>query len=203
LERDFAEIAFCAVSSSLPISGSGSRLMSLTKRYAQTMKIFHLLTYADKSAMGYFKWQDFSTRIRLEGEMLVHCIKDYQGSTLMHGRIYADARFTYKAGAGAIDQRLRYRAEGEGEGIMELPCLITVDRRVGRGSRFGRTEMLRIEEVQPAQSPAKKILHKTPQNNTTPNKTKQQTSRAVNHGTLQLPVQQENRVEIWYESRPY
>jgi histone acetyltransferase len=58
------------------------------------MKIFHLLTYADNSAIGYFKPQGFSTRIRLEGEKWVHCIKDYQVSTLMHCRIDADACFT-------------------------------------------------------------------------------------------------------------
>jgi histone acetyltransferase len=92
-DRNFAEIAFCAVSSSLQISGFGSYLMSLTKMYAQTMKIGHLLTYGDNSAIGYFKRQGFSTRIKLEREKWVHYIKDYQGATLIHCKIDPDVNY--------------------------------------------------------------------------------------------------------------
>lgn len=45
--------------------------------------IFHLLTYADEYAIGYFKKQSFITNISLSKERYNGYIKDYQGATLM------------------------------------------------------------------------------------------------------------------------
>lgn len=46
-------------------------------------KIFHLLTYADEFAIGYFKKQNFIPDILLPTNCYKGYIKDYQGATLM------------------------------------------------------------------------------------------------------------------------
>lgn len=86
-ERDFAEIAFCAVSSRQQIRGYGGHLMAHVKTYLQTLDIHNILTYADNSAVGYFKRQGFTLAINFDPEIWTKCIKDYQGATLIHCRI--------------------------------------------------------------------------------------------------------------------
>ena len=86
-EFDFAEIAFCAVSSTQQIKGFGGHLMAHVKTVLQAQGIHNILTYADNSAVGYFKRQGFSLQINLDPAIWHHCIKDYQGATLIHCRI--------------------------------------------------------------------------------------------------------------------
>jgi histone acetyltransferase len=46
-------------------------------------RIYHLLTYADEYAIGYFKKQDFITDIALPLAKYKGYIKEYEGATLM------------------------------------------------------------------------------------------------------------------------
>ena len=87
LDRDFAEIAFCAVSSAQQIRGFGAHLMAKVKTYLQALEIHNILTYADNSAVGYFKRQGFTLQINFNPEIWQKCIKDYQGATLIHCKI--------------------------------------------------------------------------------------------------------------------
>lgn len=86
-DRDFAEIAFCAVSSKSQIRGFGAHLMAKVKTVLQVMSLHNILTYADNSAVGYFQHQGFTREINLRREVWRHCIKDYQGATLIHCKI--------------------------------------------------------------------------------------------------------------------
>jgi hypothetical protein len=58
-EQNFVEIAFCAVSSIQKVSGIGTYLMALLKKYCQSVGIHHLLTYADNTAIVFFKGRFF------------------------------------------------------------------------------------------------------------------------------------------------
>ncbi|OHT01046.1 acetyltransferase, GNAT family protein [Tritrichomonas foetus] len=87
-DRDFAEIAFCAVSSIQQIRGFGAHLMAQVKTYLQALGIHNILTYADNSAVGYFKRQGFTLQINFNPEIWTRCIKDYQGATLIHCKIH-------------------------------------------------------------------------------------------------------------------
>ncbi|KAJ2859684.1 histone acetyltransferase, partial [Coemansia asiatica] len=83
-QRQFAEIVFCAVSSSEQVKGYGSFLMNNLKDYisANTMAR-HFLTYADNYAIGYFQKQGFTKEITLDKRLWMGYIKDYEGGTLM------------------------------------------------------------------------------------------------------------------------
>ena len=88
-EQDFAEIVFCAISSSEQVKGFGAFLMNHVKEYVKerhpTIKYF--LTYADNYAVGYFKKQGFTTEISFPRERWAGFIKDYEGGTLMQCRM--------------------------------------------------------------------------------------------------------------------
>ncbi|KAJ2631353.1 histone acetyltransferase [Coemansia sp. RSA 1290] len=57
-QRQFAEIVFCAVSSSEQVKGYGSFLMNNLKDYiSANTQAKHFLTYADNYAIGYFQKQ--------------------------------------------------------------------------------------------------------------------------------------------------
>ncbi|KAJ2027358.1 histone acetyltransferase [Coemansia sp. S610] len=57
-QRQFAEIVFCAVSSSEQVKGYGSLLMNNLKDYiSANTQARHFLTYADNYAIGYFQKQ--------------------------------------------------------------------------------------------------------------------------------------------------
>lgn len=92
---DFAEIAFCAVSSKQQIRGYGAHLMAQVKTYLQAMDIYNILTYADNSAVGYFKRQGFTLEINFNPDIWKHCIKDYQGATLIHCKINPDIDYLH------------------------------------------------------------------------------------------------------------
>lgn len=86
-DRDFAEIAFCAVSSVQQIRGFGAHLMAQVKTILQAIGIHSILTYADNSAVGYFRRQGFTLQINFNPDIWTKCIKDYQGATLIHCKI--------------------------------------------------------------------------------------------------------------------
>ena len=83
-DRGFAEIVFCAITSSEQVKGYGSHLMNHLKDHVRrTSPIEHFLTYADNYAIGYFKKQGFTREITLDRSIWVGYIKDYEGGTIM------------------------------------------------------------------------------------------------------------------------
>ncbi|KAJ3344246.1 histone acetyltransferase [Gonapodya sp. JEL0774] len=83
VHRKFAEIVFCAISSTEQVKGYGALLMSHLKDFVRPQGMLHFLTYADNYAIGYFKKQGFTTEITLDRSVWVGYIKDYEGGTLM------------------------------------------------------------------------------------------------------------------------
>ncbi|KDN38459.1 Bromodomain-domain-containing protein [Tilletiaria anomala UBC 951] len=82
--RCFAEIVFCAITSTEQVKGYGSHLMNHLKDHVRaTSPVMHFLTYADNYAIGYFKKQGFTKDITLDRSTWVGYIKDYEGGTLM------------------------------------------------------------------------------------------------------------------------
>jgi histone acetyltransferase len=82
--RKFAEIVFCAISSTEQVRGYGAHLMNHLKDYVKnTTPIMHFLTYADNYAIGYFKKQGFTKEISLDKSIWMGYIKDYEGGTIM------------------------------------------------------------------------------------------------------------------------
>jgi histone acetyltransferase len=82
--RKFAEIVFCAISSTEQVRGYGAHLMNHLKDYVKaTSPIMHFLTYADNYAIGYFKKQGFTKEITLDKAIWMGYIKDYEGGTIM------------------------------------------------------------------------------------------------------------------------
>lgn len=127
-DRDFAEIAFCAVSSTGQIRGYGSHIMSQVKTYMQAMHLHNILTYADNSAVDYFKRQGFTLEINLNPTIWRHCIKDYQGATLIHCKIYPTV--DYMRINDVIDSQLKWSSD-------LLPDYPTRVARVWPIKRFG------------------------------------------------------------------
>lgn len=83
-EDHFAEIVFCAVTSTEQVRGYGSYMMNYLKEYVKTLgDIRYFMTYADNYAVGYFKKQGFSKYITLDKSIWTGRIKDYDGGTLM------------------------------------------------------------------------------------------------------------------------
>lgn len=92
--RQFAEIVFCAISSTEQVKGYGSHLMNHLKDYCKEVSpIRHFLTYADNYAIGYFKKQGFSKEITLDRSVWVGYIKDYEGGTLMQCTMVPRVRY--------------------------------------------------------------------------------------------------------------
>ncbi|PVU93870.1 hypothetical protein BB559_003146 [Furculomyces boomerangus] len=83
-ERGFAEIVFCAISSSEQVRGFGSHMMNRLKDHIlENTKATTFLTYADNYAIGYFKKQGFTKEITFDKRLWMGYIKDYEGGTLM------------------------------------------------------------------------------------------------------------------------
>nr|AAT97346.1 GDBD-H4-Gcn5(F221A)-HA fusion protein [Yeast two-hybrid vector pDG4] len=83
-KREFAEIVFCAISSTEQVRGYGAHLMNHLKDYVRnTSNIKYFLTYADNYAIGYAKKQGFTKEITLDKSIWMGYIKDYEGGTLM------------------------------------------------------------------------------------------------------------------------
>lgn len=111
-EQRFAEIAFCAVTASEQVRGFGTRVMNHFKEYAKKEKILYFLTYADNNAIGYFKKQGFSDRVRLPKERWSGYIKEYDGGTLMECYIhptidYLNVRDVVRAQRAFVEDQLR------------------------------------------------------------------------------------------------
>jgi len=83
----FAEIVFCAVTSSEQVRGYGTMLMNHMKEHVKPMGIQYFLTYADNFAIGYFKKQGFTREVTMPAEQWTGYIKDYDGGTLMECKI--------------------------------------------------------------------------------------------------------------------
>lgn len=82
--RKFAEIVFCAITSTEQVKGYGSHLMNHLKDHVKSSSdVMHFLTYADNYAIGYFKKQGFTKEISLDRSVWVGYVKDYEGGTLM------------------------------------------------------------------------------------------------------------------------
>ncbi|KAL7714483.1 Histone acetyltransferase GCN5 [Entamoeba marina] len=79
----FIEIVFCAVDSTQQVQGYGSYMMNHLKKEIQRRKIYHILTYADNQAIGYFLKQGFRKHITLAKDRWQGYIKDYVDATLM------------------------------------------------------------------------------------------------------------------------
>lgn len=111
--RKFAEIVFCAISSTEQVRGYGAHLMNHLKDYVKaTSPIMHFLTYADNYAIGYFKKQGFSKEITLSPHIWMGYIKDYEGGTLMHCSMlprirYLDASKILLLQRAAIHRKMR------------------------------------------------------------------------------------------------
>lgn len=102
--RKFAEIVFCAITSSEQVKvslhaldspqGYGSHLMNHLKDYVKgSSKMTHFLTYADNYAIGYFKKQGFTKEITLDKPIWMGYIKDYEGGTLMQCTMLPKVRY--------------------------------------------------------------------------------------------------------------
>nr|CAD2139826.1 unnamed protein product [Meloidogyne enterolobii] len=88
-EQGFAEIVFCAVTADEQVKGYGTHMMNHLKDYmVGKLGIYHLLTYADEFAIGYFIKQDFITEFALPSSRYKGYIKDYQGATLMYCQLH-------------------------------------------------------------------------------------------------------------------
>lgn len=92
--HEFAEIVFCAISSTEQVRGYGAHLMNHLKDYVRnTTKIKYFLTYADNYAIGYFKKQGFTKEITLPKKVWMGYIKDYEGGTLMQCSMLPKIRY--------------------------------------------------------------------------------------------------------------
>ena len=92
--KGFAEIVFCAISSTEQVRGYGAHLMNHLKDYVRsTSPIKHFLTYADNYAIGYFKKQGFTKEITLDKTIWMGYIKDYEGGTLMQCTMLPKIRY--------------------------------------------------------------------------------------------------------------
>ncbi|KAF9635751.1 hypothetical protein BFW01_g6646 [Lasiodiplodia theobromae] len=96
VNRSFAEIVFCAISSDQQVKGYGAHLMSHLKDYVKVStqeRIMHFLTYADNYAIGYFKKQGFTKEITLPKPQWMGYIKDYEGGTIMQCSMVPKIRY--------------------------------------------------------------------------------------------------------------
>jgi histone acetyltransferase len=50
------------------VKGYGTRLMNKLKDHCRTKNWNYFLTYADNNAIGYFKKQGFSTKVKMDSE---------------------------------------------------------------------------------------------------------------------------------------
>lgn len=116
--REFAEIVFCAISSTEQVRGYGAHLMNHLKDYVRaTSPIKYFLTYADNYAIGYFKKQGFTKEITLDKSVWMGYIKDYEGGTLMQCSMlpsilrYLDLGKILLLQKAAIERKIRLRSK--------------------------------------------------------------------------------------------
>lgn len=116
--RGFAEIVFCAISSTEQVRGYGAHLMNHLKDYVRaTSPIMYFLTYADNYAIGYFKKQGFTKEVTLPKLVWMGYIKDYEGGTLMqcsmlpHRLRYLDSGKILLLQKAAIEKKVKMRSK--------------------------------------------------------------------------------------------
>lgn len=116
--REFAEIVFCAISSTEQVRGYGAHLMNHLKDYVRaTSPIKYFLTYADNYAIGYFKKQGFTKEITLNKLVWMGYIKDYEGGTLMQCSMlpsrlrYLDSGKILLLQKAAIEKKVKMRSK--------------------------------------------------------------------------------------------
>ncbi|KAI5962516.1 GCN5 [Candida pseudojiufengensis] len=116
--REFAEIVFCAISSTEQVRGYGAHLMNHLKDYVRaTSPIKYFLTYADNYAIGYFKKQGFTKEITLDKSVWMGYIKDYEGGTLMQCSMlpsilrYLDSAKILLLQKAAIERKIKSRSK--------------------------------------------------------------------------------------------
>lgn len=116
-ERGFAEIVFCAISSTEQVRGYGAHLMNHLKDYVKnTSPIKYFLTYADNYAIGYFKKQGFTKEVTLDKKVWMGYIKDYEGGTLMQCSMlpkirYLDAAKILLLQEAALRRKIRSKSQ--------------------------------------------------------------------------------------------
>ncbi|GEQ69287.1 hypothetical protein JCM33374_g2958 [Metschnikowia sp. JCM 33374] len=115
--RGFAEIVFCAISSTEQVRGYGAHLMNHLKDYVRaTSPVKYFLTYADNYAIGYFKKQGFTKEVSLDKSVWVGYIKDYEGGTLMQCSMlpsrlrYLDSGKILLLQKAAIEKKIKMRS---------------------------------------------------------------------------------------------
>lgn len=116
--RGFAEIVFCAISSTEQVRGYGAHLMNHLKDYVRaTSPIMYFLTYADNYAIGYFKKQGFTKEITLDKSIWMGYIKDYEGGTLMQCAMlpstlrYLDLGKILLLQKASIEKKIKFRSQ--------------------------------------------------------------------------------------------
>lgn len=116
--RGFAEIVFCAISSTEQVRGYGAHLMNHLKDYVRaTSPVKYFLTYADNYAIGYFKKQGFTKEITLDRLVWTGYIKDYEGGTLMQCSMlpsrlrYLDSGKILLLQKAAIEKKIKSRSQ--------------------------------------------------------------------------------------------
>ncbi|ABN64461.2 predicted protein [Scheffersomyces stipitis CBS 6054] len=136
--REFAEIVFCAISSTEQVRGYGAHLMNHLKDYVRaTSPIKYFLTYADNYAIGYFKKQGFTKEITLDKSVWMGYIKDYEGGTLMQCSMlpsilrYLDSGKILLLQKAAIEKKIKMRSKSHvvrpGLQVFKTNKNITVD----------------------------------------------------------------------------
>lgn len=124
--EEFIEIVFCAVDSSFQQRGYGRFVMNYLKSVVLTMDIFDILTCADNEAVEYFKKQGFNDKaINMDPKRWVGRIKDYEGVTLVHCRIYGEV--DYMNFPSVIQKQIAHAEERIGKRMH--PGLFTADER--------------------------------------------------------------------------
>lgn len=116
--REFAEIVFCAISSTEQVRGYGAHLMNHLKDYVRaTSNVKYFLTYADNYAIGYFKKQGFTKEVTLDKLVWMGYIKDYEGGTLMQCTMlpsilrYLDLGKVLMLQKAAIEKQIKLRSQ--------------------------------------------------------------------------------------------
>jgi histone acetyltransferase len=83
----FIELVFLVISETEQIKGYGTKLMNRLKDNLREKGISYILTFADNSAINYFKKQGFSTEIKCPYDIWKGLIKEYDKATLMEATI--------------------------------------------------------------------------------------------------------------------
>lgn len=88
LKQEFVEVVFLVVNPNTLNKGLGSLIMGEVKNYVHSaLGVEYLLTYADNTAIDFFKKQGFTRDISLSRNKWMGYIKDYTKATLMEFHI--------------------------------------------------------------------------------------------------------------------